>query len=69
MTANRLDELLATRGRLLPGEVVTVVAGVAAELARLHAARRAHGAVDAAAVTVDPSGRPRLHGVRSADAG
>lgn len=69
MTANRLDELLAVRGRLLPGEVVTVVAGVAAELAHLHAARRAHGALDATAVTIDPAGRPRLHGVRSADVG
>ncbi|HEX6447066.1 MAG TPA: hypothetical protein VF053_18365 [Streptosporangiales bacterium] len=68
MTANRLDELCAVRGRLLPGEVVTVVAGVAAELARLHAARRVHGALDAAAVTIDPDGRPRLRGVRSADA-
>lgn len=67
MTANRLDELCTVRGRLLPGEVVTVVAGVAAELGRLHAARRAHGALDAAAITIDPDGRPRLHGVRPAD--
>lgn len=60
MSEIRLDTLLAERSFLRPGEVVTVVASVAGELARWHAAGAVHGSVTAAAIELDATGRPRL---------
>ncbi|MQA79355.1 MAG: hypothetical protein GEV10_12905 [Streptosporangiales bacterium] len=62
MSEIRLDTLLAARSSLRPGEVVTVIASVAGELARWHAAGAVHGAVTAAAIELDAGGRPRLCG-------
>lgn len=56
----RLSDVLARRGSLAPPEVVTLVVGLALDLADLHASGRAHGDVCAAAVWFEPDGRPRL---------
>ena len=45
---------------LAPAEVVTLVVGLALDLADLHAAGRVHGAVCADAVAFEDDGRPRL---------
>lgn len=60
MRTTRLDRLLSVRASLRPGEVVTVLAPVAGELAALHGTGRAHGAVSTAAIGLDTDGRPRL---------
>jgi hypothetical protein len=58
--AVRLSDVLARRGVLAPAEVVTLVVGLALELADLHAAGRTHGGVCADAVSFAPDGRPVL---------
>jgi hypothetical protein len=55
-----LAELLATRGRLTPGEVITALAPVAAALAYLHDACVVHGDVSAANVLFAANGVPLL---------
>jgi hypothetical protein len=55
-----LRTLLARRGGLSPGEVVTLVVPLARRLAALHAAGAAHGAVDIAHVVVASDGRAFL---------
>ncbi|GII98068.1 protein tyrosine kinase [Sediminihabitans luteus] len=66
----RLDEVLADRGTLAPGEVVTLGIRVAQALAALHAAGVVHGGLDARDVLVaqDSSVRlvPRLGAVAGA---
>jgi eukaryotic-like serine/threonine-protein kinase len=57
-----LDQLVAHRGRLSPGEVAAVALGVGRALAALHAAGRSHGSVGAAAVLLGPGARPLLDG-------
>ncbi|HYT09874.1 MAG TPA: protein kinase, partial [Mycobacteriales bacterium] len=58
--AGSLRALLRRRGRLRPGEVVTVVAPIAAALAQVHAAGLVHGAVTPDNVLFDSEGRPLL---------
>lgn len=60
MREMNLDTVLAGRPTLRPGEVVTIVAALAGELATLHANERVHGAVTTNAVVLDVAGRPRL---------
>lgn len=55
-----LDQLLAERGHLRPGEAVTVLAPLAADLAARHSRGTAHGAVSATAVRIHATGRPAL---------
>jgi serine/threonine protein kinase len=55
-----LAQLVAARGHLRPGEVVTVVAPLAATLAELHAAGIQHGDIAPGNVLFDASGRPML---------
>lgn len=55
-----LAQLVAARGHLRPGEVVTVVAPLAATLAELHAAGIQHGDLAPGNVLFDASGRPLL---------
>ena len=55
-----LADLLATRGRLTPGEAITAVAPVAAALAYLHDAGVVHGDVSAANVLFAADGVPLL---------
>jgi hypothetical protein len=55
-----LAELLAARGRLAPGEVITALAPVAAALAHAHAASVVHGDVSAANVLFSEAGLPLL---------
>jgi hypothetical protein len=55
-----LAELLATRGRLTPGEVITALAPVAAALAYLHDEGVVHGDVSAANVLFTAGGVPML---------
>ena len=57
----RLDELAAARGPLRAGEAVTVLVPVAQALASLHRHGRAHGALDAGAITVAGDGRAVVH--------
>ncbi|NMR21316.1 protein kinase domain-containing protein [Cellulomonas fimi] len=72
-----LAALLAVRGALSSGEVVTLVVPVAQALAALHAVGLAHGDVSPANVVLTPDGRPVLidvlgavtHGGPAADAG
>ena len=53
-------ELVARRGPLTPGQIVTVGVQIARELALLHATGQAHGAVSAKAIVVAADGRPSL---------
>jgi eukaryotic-like serine/threonine-protein kinase len=55
-----LAQLVAARGHLRPGEVVTVVAPLAATLAELHAAGIQHGDLAPGNVLFDRDGRPLL---------
>lgn len=55
-----LARLVAARGHLAPGEVVTVLAPLAAALGRLHAAGVVHGDVSPGNVLLDLDGRPVL---------
>jgi hypothetical protein len=55
-----LAALVSARGFLAPGEVVTVLAPVAAALGRLHAAGAVHGDVSPGNVLLDLDGRPLL---------
>ncbi|PWJ49851.1 Protein tyrosine kinase [Quadrisphaera granulorum] len=57
-----LADLLAERGRLEPGEVTTLVAGVGSALAALHERGLVHGEVCAAGVLVGDGGLPVLLG-------
>jgi hypothetical protein len=58
-----LAALVATRGVLAPGEVVTVLGPVAQVLAQAHAVGVLHGRVDVASVLLDAAGRPLLDGL------
>jgi hypothetical protein len=60
-----LAELLVLRGRLDAGEVVTIIAPLAATLERMHAAGVGHGAVDARTVLFRADGAPVLIGFGS----
>jgi hypothetical protein len=55
-----LAALLARRGALTPGEVVTVIAPLAQALAAAHDCGRGHGAITADAVEFTAEGRPLL---------
>jgi hypothetical protein len=55
-----LAQLVAARGHQRPGEVVTVVAPLAATLAELHAAGIQHGDLAPGNVLFDAGGRPML---------
>jgi hypothetical protein len=55
-----LDDLLAARGTLSPGEVVTACAPIAQALAELHAHGIVHGHVAADSVLFSADGRPML---------
>ncbi|WP_238430426.1 protein kinase family protein [Frankia nepalensis] len=57
-----LRRLLAARGRLEPGEVVTVGLPVAQALAAAHAAGLGHGALLPVDILLEPNGRPWLAG-------
>lgn len=57
-----LLDLLEERGRLSPGEVVVLVAGVASALEALHEEGLAHGEVEASGVLVGAGGMPLLLG-------
>jgi hypothetical protein len=61
-----LAELLAARGRLTPGEVITAVAPVAAALAYLHGEGVVHGDVSAANILFTAAGVPLLGDVGAA---
>jgi len=56
----RLTDVLVRRDALAPPEVVTLVVGLALDLADLHARGRAHGNVRVETVWFEPGGRPRL---------
>lgn len=68
-----LATLVGARGRLTPGQVVTVAVPVAAALAALHEAGLAHGDVSPTNVVVRRDGRPvlvdLLHGAGEREAG
>ena len=53
-----LTDLVRARGHLLPGEVVTVLAPIAATLADIHDAAVVHGDVSPSNVGLDAEGRP-----------
>jgi hypothetical protein len=55
-----LADLLAVRGRLAPGEVITALAPIAAALAYAHTAGVVHGDVSAANVLLTEAGFPLL---------
>ena len=55
-----LAELLASRGRLTPGEVITAIAPVAAALAHVHAAGVVHGDVTPANILFTAGGNALL---------
>lgn len=57
--------LVARRGSLTPGEIVTLVVSVLRGLGDLHEAGLAHGALDLTHVVIDASGRPLLGGLGS----
>ena len=61
-----LADLLGRRGRLSPGEVVTVVAPVAVALAAAHALGVVHGAVSPDSVQFSAQGMPLLSGLEGA---
>ena len=58
-----LAALLARRGPLLPGEVVTAVAPIAEALGQAHANGLVHGRVRAASVLLTADGKPLLDGL------
>lgn len=58
-----LHRLLAARGRLAPGEAVTIGFPIAQALAAAHAAGVGHGELTAADILLEPNGRPHLAGV------
>ncbi|MFT2692965.1 protein kinase domain-containing protein [Clavibacter zhangzhiyongii] len=58
--------LLARRGGLTPGEIVTLVASILRGLGDMHDAGFAHGALDLTHVLIDATGRPVLGGLGSA---
>jgi serine/threonine protein kinase len=58
-----LADLLAARGTLPPGEVVTVCAPIAQALAALHSRGLVHGDVSPANVVFTADGRPMLSGL------
>lgn len=60
VTGPTLAALVGARGLLTPGEVVTVVAGIARALATLHGAGLVHGDVAPSNVVIDASGAPVL---------
>ncbi|WP_207456663.1 serine/threonine-protein kinase [Herbiconiux sp. SYSU D00978] len=55
-----LSSLVAERGPLAVGEAITVLAPLAAAVARLHASGLAHGRLDAGSVLFDAAGAPFL---------
>src|SRR4051812_34968748 len=55
-----LAQLLAERGRLTQGQVVTVGVQVARDLAKLHASGHVYADVSADSVLIDANGRPSL---------
>lgn len=55
-----LAQLLGTRGRLTPGEVITALAPIGAALDHVHAAGVVHGDISAANVLFTDEGRPML---------
>ncbi|MBK6872368.1 MAG: protein kinase [Kineosporiaceae bacterium] len=61
-----LADLIAARGGLRPGEVSTVLVGVARGLTALHGAGLAHGDLTAANVLLTATGRPVLADLGSA---
>jgi len=58
-----LSRLLDVRGRLEPGEVVTVGLPIAQALTAAHAAGFGHGSLGPADILLEPNGRPQLAGV------
>ncbi|WP_278246986.1 serine/threonine-protein kinase [Klenkia brasiliensis] len=60
LAGGSLADLLARRGRLRPGEVVTAVAPVAAALAHLHDRGIVHGDLSPGNVVLTAEGRPML---------
>lgn len=60
MRGGSLARLVAARGHLSPGEVVTVLAPLAGALSRLHATGVVHGDVSPGNVLLTPDGRPAL---------
>ena len=61
--ASSLTALIAARGRLSPGEVVTVVAPLAEALGQAHGHGLAHGRVGLSSVLLTESGMPLLDGL------
>ncbi|WP_051105675.1 protein kinase [Parafrankia discariae] len=57
-----LSRLLGARGRLDPGEVVTIGLPAAQALAEVHAAGLHHGGLTALDILLEPNGRPVLTG-------
>ena len=58
--AESLQSVLHRRGTLRAGEIVTVLAPVAAALAAIHAANLVYGSVGSATIWLDDAGRPAL---------
>jgi len=58
--AGSVTRLLADRAELQPGEAITILAPVAAAVARMHAAGVAHGALAPGSVLFDASGSPTI---------
>ncbi|MCU1410418.1 MAG: hypothetical protein JWR04_1125 [Rhodoglobus sp.] len=58
--AGSLARLLADRGQLGAGEVITILAPLATALGRMHAAGVAHGSIGPGAVLFDTAGSPAL---------
>ncbi|MBL7621539.1 protein kinase [Frankia sp. AgB1.8] len=58
-----LRRLIGARGRLEPGEVVTIGLPVAQALTAAHAAGLVHGSLGPADILLEPNGRPQLAGI------